>query len=137
MKKMTLSLVAFVLTPLMSLTASATHHEKVSFESPKSGETVSTTFKVKMGLTGFKVCEANKETNDKKCGHHHLLVDQGPVAKGEVIPKDDNHLHFGKMQTEAEVTLKPGKHKLTLQFADWAHKSMGPAMADTIEITVK
>lgn len=41
---------------------------------------------------------------------------------GAEIPFDDTHLHFGKGQTEAAVTLSPGKHKLTLQFANALHK---------------
>ena len=31
-----------------------------------------------------------------------------------MIPADANHVHFGKAQTEAEVTLAPGKHTLQL-----------------------
>jgi len=38
------------------------------------------------------------------------------------VPFDDTHLHFGKGQTEASIVLAPGKHKLTLQFANALHK---------------
>ena len=41
---------------------------------------------------------------------------------GEEIPFDETHLHYGKGQTEAAITLTPGKHKLTLQFANALHK---------------
>jgi hypothetical protein len=58
------------------------------------------------------------------------------MPEGQAIPADDMHLHFGKGQTETEVTLKPGEHKLTLQFADGAHRSYGPKMSKTIKITV-
>jgi hypothetical protein len=40
-------------------------------------------------------------------------------------------------QTEAELTLPPGKHKLTLQFAKYDHSSYGKAYAKTINVTVK
>ena len=110
---------------------------KVYFVEPKDGAVVAPTFKVKMGLKGMKLCEATKETKNKKCGHHHLLIDGQPVAAGQVVPKDDNHVHFGKMQTETELTLKPGKHTLTLQFADFAHLSYGEKLSSTINIEVK
>jgi hypothetical protein len=41
------------------------------------------------------------------------------------------------MQTETDVTLTPGKHTLTLQFADFAHKSYGEKWSQTIEVEVK
>ncbi|MGZ3724366.1 MAG: DUF4399 domain-containing protein [Pseudobdellovibrio sp.] len=110
---------------------------KVYFVEPKDGAVVAPTFKVKMGLKGMKLCEANKETKDKKCGHHHLLIDGQSVAAGQVVPKDDTHVHFGKMQTETELTLKPGKHTLTLQFADFAHMSFGEKLSSTITVEVK
>ena len=49
-------------------------------------------------------------------------------------------LHYGKAQTEATLTekeLSKGKHKLTLQYGDWEHKSYGPTLSHTITVTVK
>ena len=71
-------------------------------------------------------------------GHHHLIVD-GPksLKSGEVIPFDDTHLHYGKGQTDGSVELGPGKHRLTLQFANAAHKSYGAGYSKSIEVTVK
>lgn len=37
---------------------------------------------------------------------------------GEAIPFDDAHKHFGKGQTGVDLELAPGKHTLTLQFAN-------------------
>jgi len=53
------------------------------------------------------------------------------------VPKDATHLHFGKAQSSTEVTLAPGKHVLTLQFADGIHRSYGSQLATTITVTVK
>ena len=50
---------------------------------------------------------------------------------------DDQHRHFGKGQTETEITLPPGRYRLTMQFADGAHRSYGEKMRKTIEVTVK
>ena len=70
-------------------------------------------------------------------GHHHLFINHDSLKAGEAIPVDDTHLHFGKGQTETMVTLPPGKYTLTMQFADGAHKSYGPGMSKTINVTVK
>jgi len=107
----------------------------VFFVEPKNGATVGQEFKVVMGVKGYEVKPAGDMT--PMTGHHHLLIDAKPVPKGEVIPADEHHLHFGKGQTETTVKLPPGKHKLQLQFADGAHHSYGPAMAKTITVTVK
>lgn len=111
--------------------------EGVSFVEPKNKSVVGTKFHVKMALEGRKICEAGKETADKTCGHHHILIDSKPVATGEAIINDATHLHFGKGQTETDVTLAPGKHTLTLQLADSAHRSYGEKLSQTIEVEVK
>lgn len=109
----------------------------VSFIEPKDGAIVEETFKVKMDLTGMKLCPANTHTEDKQCGHHHILVDGAPIPEQQVITTDEKHIHLGKMQTETELKLSPGKHTLTLQFADFAHRSYGKNLSSTIHIEVK
>lgn len=127
---------AFILFAVLSTTSvSAADLPKVSFKSPSNGATVSSPVKVGMAAEGIKVAPAGEVKEGE--GHHHIIVDGGPVAKGEVIIADATHIHFGKAQTEAEVPLTPGKHTLTLQFADGAHRSYGPELSSTIEITVK
>ena len=59
------------------------------------------------------------------------------VDKGEAIPFDATHKHFGKAQTEGELELEPGKHKITLQFANAYHESYGKEVAKTITVNVK
>ena len=88
-----------------------------------------------MEAHGIKVVPAGEPKPGE--GHHHIIVDGGPIREGDVIPADAAHLHFGKAQTEASVPLTPGKHKLTLQFADGLHRSLGEKLSQTIEITVK
>jgi hypothetical protein len=109
---------------------------KVDFLTPKNGEKVKNPVKIKMDVSGIKIRPAGEDANDKHSGHHHVLIDMEAMPEGQAIPADDMHLHFGKGQTETEVTLKPGEHKLTLQFADGAHRSYGPKMSKTIKITV-
>ncbi len=111
------------------------HGPGVDFIQPKNGDTVASTFVVKFAVKGMKVAPAGDMTADT--GHHHLLIDVPDVAEGDVIPMDDKHRHFGKGQTETEITLPPGRHRLTMQFADGAHRSYGAQYRKTIEVNVK
>ncbi len=109
--------------------------QRVFFVEPKNGAVVTSPFKVVFGVSGMAVEPAGEIKPDS--GHHHLLINNGPVKAGEVIPADDTHLHFGKAQTETEVTLAPGKYTLTMQFANGAHQSYGKKMSKTIHVVVK
>ena len=120
---------------LMSLSAMAFAQQSVSFVEPANGATVSSPFKVKFAVTGMEVKPAGDMTANT--GHHHLLVNAAPVKAGEVIPADEKHIHFGKGQTETELSLPPGNYTLTMQFANGLHQAYGPAMNKEIKITVK
>ncbi len=127
-----------LVTTFIALNLSATEAKVkpgVKFISPQSGDTVPTQFKVKFAVVGMSVEKAGVMTPET--GHHHLIIDGAAIPAGTMIIKNDTHLHFGDGQTEAQVKLTPGKHKLTLQFADGAHMSFGPALSKTIEITVR
>jgi hypothetical protein len=65
-------------------------------------------------------------------GHFHVMVDVGCVEPGEVIPSDDDHLHFGDGSSETSVELEPAEHALCLQVGDGVHT----ALDATHEITV-
>ena len=108
---------------------------KVAFTSPKDGATVATKFTAKFSVTGMKLEKAGAVKAGT--GHHHLIIDGPATPAGQIVEKDLTHLHFGNGQSEAELTLTPGKHTLTLQFADGAHASYGPQMSQTITVNVK
>ena len=109
----------------------------VRFVSPADGAVVTSPFKVVFGVTGLEVKPAGEEIENTKAGHHHLIINAGPVKAGESVPFSDTYIHFGKGQTEAMVELKPGTYKLTMQFANGAHVSYGEPRAATITVTVK
>ncbi|QDQ26798.1 DUF4399 domain-containing protein [Chitinimonas arctica] len=109
----------------------------VSFVGLKDGAVVPATVTVKFGIKGMKVRPAGEDPYDRASGHHHLVIDAPPVPQGQVVPTDEKHMHFGKGQTEATITLTPGPHTLTLQFADGAHSSYGPALAATVHVKVE
>ncbi|MEP6942867.1 MAG: DUF4399 domain-containing protein [Betaproteobacteria bacterium] len=136
MKRMTIACGVVAASLLYACTSMKSASERsVYFIEPKDGATVSSPFKVVFGAKGMAVVPAGEDKPES--GHHHLLINLAAMNAGEAIPVDDKHLHYGKAQTEAEVTLPPGRYKLTMQFANWAHVSYGPAMAATIDVTVK
>jgi len=135
------------------MTADTTHHmatsgvvpelpaipegARVYFKNLKNGATVLSPLKVEFGVDHIKIDTAGPVVAGS--GHHHLFVDaEDSLAAGTVIPKDPSHLHFGKGQVHVDsLKLAPGKHKLTLQFADGLHRSYGGKLATTVNVTVK
>ncbi len=106
----------------------------VRFVMPPDGARVLTTVEVAFGVEGMHVVPAGDSPGDRTKGHHHVIIDGGPIPAGQPVPKDDKHIHFGKGQTTTQLTLTPGKHTLTMQFADAAHLSYGPTLSKTIEV---
>ena len=108
----------------------------VFFKNLKNNTSISSPFKMEMGTEVIKIDTAGPVVAGS--GHHHLFIDaEDSLSAGTVVPKDSTHIHFGKGQTEYELTLSPGKHKLTLQMADGAHRSYGGKLAATITVNVK
>lgn len=128
--------VSFVVLSVALSTAQAAA-PKVYFISPKNNETVTKTFKAKFAHKGLTVKPAGEDMDNKKVGHYHIIVDGTFIPEGVVIPADDKHIHYGKGQMETELTLTAGKHTLTLQFADGAHRSSGEKLSQTITVNVR
>ena len=119
----------------MVMVAGSAAAQSVDFTEPKNGAVVSSPFKVKFAVTGMEVKPAGDMSSNT--GHHHLIINGDSLKVGESIPFDEKHLHFGKGQTETNVTLPPGTYKLTMQFANGAHQSYGPGLSKSITVTVK
>ncbi len=130
-------MIAFGSTALLmgASAASIAAEGRAFFVEPKDGATVSSPFKVKFGVEGKEVVPAGEDKPNS--GHNHLILNGGPIPKGELIPTDDTHLHFGQAQTETELSLPKGTHTLTTQFADFGHLSYGPEWSQTITVTVE
>ncbi|WP_374347398.1 DUF4399 domain-containing protein [Chitinimonas sp.] len=107
---------------------------RVFFIGVKDGDVVPTKLRVQFGLEKMKVRPAGEDIFDRNSGHHHLLIDSGPIPRGQMIMLDAKNIHYGKGQTEDEIKLEPGPHTLTLQFADGAHTSYGPSLSATIHV---
>jgi hypothetical protein len=109
---------------------------KVYFGNLKDGQTVTSPLKVEMVAEAMHLDTANGIIKPAS-GHHHILIDIDSIQTGEVIKKDSVHLHFGNAQTSGEIKLPPGKHSLTLQFADGMHRSYGSRLTSKITVNVK
>jgi hypothetical protein len=104
--------------------------------SPQDGATVASPVTVRFGLRGMGIAPAGVAVAGT--GHHHLLVDTDLPPFHLPIPADDGHVHFGKGQTEATVTLAPGRHRLQLLLADHVHVPHDPpVVSKPVTIVVK
>ena len=113
----------------------STNLSKVFFKNINNGDTLSSPFLVEMGVSGMQIKPAGQlETGT---GHHHILVNRDFMEYGEIIPMDNQHLHYGKGDTVVNLSLPPGEHILTLQFANGMHMSYGKQFSNTINIYIK
>ncbi len=92
---------------------------------------------VVFGLKGMGVAPAGIDFPDT--GHHHLLVNAKETPRLDIpLPADDNHIHFGKGQTETTLNLEPGTYTLQLILGDKNHIPHDPpVMSEKVTITVK
>jgi uncharacterized protein DUF4399 len=109
------------------------------FVNLKDGDTVTSPFKVVFGLSP-NMGVAPSGIEKENVGHHHLLVDTTltPEEMAQPIIVDEQHIHFGKGQTETTLTLPPGKHTLQLVLGNWTHIPFSaPVQSEVITVTVK
>jgi len=107
---------------------------KVYIISPKDGAVVHGPVTVRFGLSGMGVAPAG--TTAENTGHHHLIIDAPLPPMDQPLPKDEQHLHFGKGQTETVLTLAPGKHTLQLVLGDANHVPHDPPLVSA-KITIR
>lgn len=110
---------------------------RVFFISPADGDTVSSPVTVSFGLEGMEVVPAGEEQDN--AGHHHLLINLDELpAMDFPLPATDQVVHFGGGQTETELELPPGTHRLQLLLGDHLHIPHDPpVLSETITITVE
>ena len=94
----------------------------VRFTEPADGAEVIGAVTVKMAATDFTIEPAGEVKPG--AGHFHIMVDTDCITPGQVIPKDDKHMHYGMGQTETELTVTAGDHTLCLQAGDGAHTAL-------------
>lgn len=137
-----LGLAAAAQTPVATPTSASTPAltpsapgAKAYFVDLKDGATISPKLTVHFGLSGMGVAPAG--VNKPNSGHFHLLIDADAPSLDAPIPNDENHLHFGAGQTEATISLAPGKHTLQIVMGDAGHVPHSPpVMSPVISVTV-
>ena len=108
----------------------------VYFITPKNDDIVSGEVVVKFGLQNFGVSPAGLNVNGT--GHHHLIIDADLPNLTQPIQADENHVHFGKGQTEVKLELEPGTHTLQLLLGDYRHiPHRPPIYSNKITIVVE
>ena len=109
--------------------------EKVYFINLQDGDVLKSPFLVQFGLEGKGIAPAGVDI--KNTGHHHLLINVDEIDYSSPIPSTGQHLHFGLGQTETNLDLPPGKHKLQLILGDKQHvPHQPPLVSKIIEVTV-
>ena len=108
---------------------------KVYFGNLTDGDLVVSPVEIEMKAENRVVEPASNGVNLGK-GHFHILVDQPMVLAPNPIPKDAQHIHFGKGDTAVILELSPGPHTLTLRFAKGDHVSYDPPIFQEIHVEV-
>lgn len=114
-------------------TTEAAAEGSVAFVAPEDGATVTSPVAIEMSATGVEVQPAAQLVEG--AGHLHVMVDTDCLPEGEVIPADEQHVHFGDGSLTGELELEAGEHTLCLQYADNDH--IATAITSTITITVE
>jgi hypothetical protein len=116
--------------------STAPANARVFFTALESGATVASPLTIEFGTESISIAPAG--TYDDATGHHHLLIDVTLADMSLPVPKDENHVHFGKGQTEATIELGPGEHTLQLILGDGNHvPHEPPVLSEQIIITVE
>ena len=136
-----ISALLFLLTPATAIAADLVSHAsedaRAYIVEPADGATVPQTFTVKFGLSGMDLAPAGVDRENT--GHHHLLIDKPELPNlNTSLPASDRVRHFGKAQTETELTLEPGEHTLQLVLGNYLHVPHDrPVISEPISIIVE
>ena len=112
---------------------------RIFFVEPKNGATVKSPVKLKFGIQNYKIAavpEGDVKTVRPGIGHYHVGVDTGCLQPGKTIVKGTpSWVHLGKGDSEMDMQLTPGKHRLSLQLGDDLHNTV-KGLCSTITVNV-
>ena len=106
------------------------------FIEPQDKANISGPVKIVFGLKDFGIAPAGYDIDNT--GHHHLLINVNfPIDLTKPISADNNHIHFGKGQTETVLDLPKGEYRLRLLLGNYVHiPHSNPIYSEEIQITV-
>ena len=119
--------------------AATTSGPRVFFIEPQDGATVKSPVKLRFGIENYELAAVPQGTVTSvrpNMGHHHVGVDIDCLPPGTEIPKANPWVHHGGAQTEMDMQLTPGKHRLTLQLGDDQHRTIA-GLCQTITVNVE
>jgi hypothetical protein len=115
--------------------ANRTADGTLTVKSPAADAKVAWPAKVALVAKGVTIEPVGDAQVRDGSGHYHVMVDTDCVKKGEVIPKDADHIHFGKGATTLSLgALAPGRHELCIQVGDGLHAALDATTSVTITV---
>ncbi len=122
---------------MVDLRSPSAEGAEIFFVNLSDGDIVSSPFLIEFGLEGMDVVPAG--TEQEFSGHHHLLINQDDLPTLDMsIPSDSVHVHYGKGQTSAELSLPAGEHTLQIVLGNHLHIPHDPpVVSEKITITVQ
>jgi hypothetical protein len=112
---------------------------RVFFVEPQNGATVKSPVPLKFGIENYQIAavpQGTVETSRAGMGHYHVAVDSDCLPAGTEIQKAAPWVHFGTGNSEIDMQLPPGMHKLTLQLGDDMHRTVeGLCTSITVNVT--
>ena len=118
--------------------AASSSSPRVFWIEPTDGATVKSPVKLRFGIENYELAavpQGDITSARPRMGHHHVGVDTECLPPGTVIPKANPWVHHGGGQTEMDMQLTPGKHRLTLQLGDDTHTTI-EGMCSSITVNV-
>jgi hypothetical protein len=110
---------------------------RVFFVQPEDGAMVKSPVKLEFGIENYQLAAVPPDAKEPRAGmgHHHVGVDTDCLPPGTVIPMASPWVHFGKANTNIDMQLTPGPHRLTLQLGNDLHETIA-GLCTTINVTV-
>ncbi|SDJ61859.1 protein of unknown function [Natronorubrum texcoconense] len=110
--------------------------------SPDDGDEVTSPVEIEMDVEDFELQAVEDDDGDDDeadapddgAGHLHVIVDEGCVDPGYLIPLEDGYHHLSEGETETELDLEPGEYDLCAQAGDDQHNAYD--MTDELSIEI-
>jgi hypothetical protein len=118
---------------------SAQGKPRIFFVEPKNGAAVKSPVHLKFGIENYTIApvpDGDVKTARPGIGHYHVGIGTGCVGAGQTIVKGTpSWIHFGKGDSQIDMQLTPGKHRLALQLGDDLHNTV-KGLCSTITVNV-